>query len=49
MLDNPGTLGLVGMRERAAALGATFRVEAGAGRGTTIRVTLPHHGDGAGG
>jgi two-component system sensor histidine kinase UhpB len=49
MLDNPGTLGLVGMRERAAALGATFRVEAGAGRGTTIRVTLPHHRDGGGG
>jgi PAS domain S-box-containing protein len=42
MIDNPGSLGLVGMRERAAALGADFKVEGGPGRGTTIRVTLPH-------
>jgi len=48
MLDNPGTLGLVGMRERAAALGATFWVEAGAGPGTTIRVTLPQLREGVG-
>jgi two-component system sensor histidine kinase UhpB len=38
--DNPGSLGLVGMRERAMALGADFRMESGAHRGTTIRVTL---------
>ncbi len=41
MLDNPGSLGLVGMRERAMALGAEFQVEGGPGRGTTIRVKLP--------
>jgi PAS domain S-box-containing protein len=39
--DDSTSLGLVGMRERATALGADFRVESGPGRGTTIRVTLP--------
>ena len=43
MLDNPGSLGLVGMRERAAALGADFQVHGGAGSGTRIRVLLPNH------
>jgi two-component system sensor histidine kinase UhpB len=41
MIENPGTLGLVGMRERATALGADFKVEGGPGSGTTIRATLP--------
>jgi len=41
MLDNPGSLGMVGMRERAAALGGTFQVVTGPDGGTTIRVTLP--------
>jgi signal transduction histidine kinase len=39
--QNPGSLGLVGMRERAAALGADFRVSDNADGGTTIRVFLP--------
>jgi signal transduction histidine kinase len=46
MLDNPGTLGLVGMRERAAALGADFQVRGGHGSGTSIRVVLPSHREG---
>jgi len=41
MLDRTGSLGLVGMRERATALGGTFQVLAGRESGTTIRVTLP--------
>jgi PAS domain S-box-containing protein len=41
VIDNAGSLGLVGMRERAAAIGAGFHVEGGLGRGTTVRVTLP--------
>jgi two-component system sensor histidine kinase UhpB len=41
--DNPTSLGLVGMRERATALGADFRVASSPGRGTTIRVTMPRH------
>ena len=40
-IANPQSLGLVGMRERAAALGAAFHVEGGPGRGTTVRVVLP--------
>ena len=42
MIDNPQSLGLVGMRERAAAIGAHFEVEGGPGRGTAVRVRLPH-------
>jgi signal transduction histidine kinase len=33
-----GRLGLVGMRERAAAVGANLRVESGEGRGTRVAV-----------
>jgi PAS domain S-box-containing protein len=40
-IASPQSLGLVGMRERAAALGADFRVEGGPGSGTTVRVILP--------
>jgi signal transduction histidine kinase len=36
-----GGLGLLTMRERAAALGATIRVDSGAGQGTTIQVVVP--------
>ena len=32
--------GIVGMRERAASIGATFEINSGHGRGTTIRCTL---------
>jgi two-component system, NarL family, sensor histidine kinase UhpB len=41
MIQNPGSLGLVGMRERAAALGAVFRMLDTPGGGTTIRVSVP--------
>jgi signal transduction histidine kinase len=40
-IANPRSLGLVGMRERAAALGADFRIEGGPGQGTTVRIILP--------
>ena len=45
MITNPRSLGLVGMRERAAALGATFHVAGDPGGGTIIRVTLPRPHD----
>lgn len=35
------SLGIVGMRERAYALGGTLDVRGESGRGTTVRVTLP--------
>jgi signal transduction histidine kinase len=35
------TFGLLGMRERIAALGGTVRVQSRKGRGTKVRVTLP--------
>lgn len=37
----PGGFGLVSMRERAEALGGTFRLVSGPGSGTEIEVTLP--------
>ncbi len=36
-----GHYGLIGMRERAAQIGAQLQIETGAGRGTSVRVTLP--------
>ena len=36
-----GGFGLVGIRERVAALGGAFRISASAGTGTSIEVTLP--------
>jgi two-component system sensor histidine kinase UhpB len=39
-LGNNGSLGLIGMRERATALGAGFQIYGDPGRGTTIRVAL---------
>lgn len=41
MIHHPGSLGLVGMRERALALGADFQVFGGPDGGTTIRVSVP--------
>ncbi len=38
---DPHRLGLVGMRERAAAIGAAFRIVSEPGRGTLVRLTLP--------
>jgi len=40
MIGNTGSLGLVGMRERATALRASFEVLGDAGVGTTIRVVM---------
>jgi two-component system, NarL family, sensor histidine kinase UhpB len=40
MIQNTGSLGLVGMRERATALRASFEVLGGAGAGTTVRVVM---------
>ncbi|HEX5574995.1 MAG TPA: sensor histidine kinase, partial [Gemmatimonadales bacterium] len=40
MLGNSGSLGLVGMRERALALGADFQIQGGPRQGTTISVFL---------
>ncbi len=34
-------LGLVGMRERAHLVGGSMTVESSAGRGTTVRVSVP--------
>jgi signal transduction histidine kinase len=36
-----GGLGLLTMRERAAALGATIRIDSAAAQGTTIEVVVP--------
>jgi signal transduction histidine kinase len=36
-----GHFGLTGMRERAAAIGATLAVESGASEGTRVRLMLP--------
>jgi signal transduction histidine kinase/ligand-binding sensor domain-containing protein len=37
----PGHFGLIGMRERAARIGATLQVESHPGRGTAVQVSLP--------
>lgn len=37
----PDSYGLLGMRERAAAIGATLNIESIPGRGTTVRCDLP--------
>jgi len=36
-----GHFGIVGMRERADAIGATLAVESAAGAGTRVQLTLP--------
>lgn len=40
----PGSFGLLGMRERAEALGGTLAVESAPGRGALVRMVLPAHG-----
>jgi signal transduction histidine kinase/ligand-binding sensor domain-containing protein len=45
----PGHYGLIGMRERAAQIGADLRIDSEPGRGTSVSVLLPignhhHHG-----
>jgi glucose-6-phosphate-specific signal transduction histidine kinase len=42
-------IGLIGMRERVAAVGGTIDIYSNTGRGTTIRVVLPvAYGEGRG-
>jgi signal transduction histidine kinase len=41
LLGKAAHLGLLGMQERAAAVGGTLRVRSAAGRGTMVRVRLP--------
>jgi signal transduction histidine kinase len=43
--NQTGHFGLVGMRERAAEIGATVEVASEAGRGTVVQVTMPVKGD----
>jgi signal transduction histidine kinase len=38
---SPGALGIVGMRERALALGGTLTVAGSRGRGTTLKARIP--------
>lgn len=40
-MANPKSMGLLGMRERAALLGGTFRIGPGAGGGTLVAVSIP--------
>lgn len=40
-LDKRGSFGLIGMRERAAALGGTMHIDSAEGTGTTIQIRLP--------
>ncbi len=40
-MRRPGSFGLVGMRERAAALGGDLRVSGRAGHGTSLEITIP--------
>jgi signal transduction histidine kinase len=39
--DQQGGLGLASMRDRACSIGGTFGVDAGPGRGTTVRLEVP--------
>jgi PAS domain S-box-containing protein len=48
-LSAPTSLGLLGMRERAEALGGSLLVERCAPRGTVVMVSIPFDGDGVGG
>ena len=40
-LENSGSLGLVGMRERARALGGDVQIRGALGRGTTVTLMIP--------
>ncbi|HEU5031926.1 MAG TPA: GAF domain-containing sensor histidine kinase [Spirillospora sp.] len=39
--DQQGGLGLASMRDRACSIGGTFGIDAGPGRGTTVRLEVP--------
>jgi signal transduction histidine kinase len=40
-LTHPGSLGVIGMRERSAILGGTLTVSRRRSRGTVVTVTVP--------
>ena len=40
-MDNTKSMGLLGMRERAALLGGNFNIQGTPGKGTTITVRIP--------
>lgn len=40
-LSAPKSLGLLGMKERALAVGGTLKIQGKAGKGTRVRVTVP--------
>jgi signal transduction histidine kinase len=40
-LDDPGAMGLLGMRERASLLGGTIQFKGVRGKGTTVTLRLP--------
>jgi PAS domain S-box-containing protein len=40
-LSDPGSVGLLGMRERAALIGGTFSIAGKRGKGTTVTVRVP--------
>ena len=40
-IGQPGHYGLIGLQERARALGGTFSIDSEAGRGTTLRIIIP--------
>jgi PAS domain S-box-containing protein len=40
-IENPRTMGLLGMRERALAVGGDVRITSGAGRGTIVMAMVP--------
>jgi signal transduction histidine kinase len=42
LLENPRSLGLMGLRERALAFGGTIEIEGAEGQGTTVRVAIPN-------
>jgi PAS domain S-box-containing protein len=44
-LSDPGSLGIMGMRERVEALGGTIEISGILNRGTTITVSIPLGGD----
>jgi signal transduction histidine kinase len=46
-VNNPRTMGLLGMRERALALGGEVRITGTRGRGTRVLVILPDRGTAA--
>ncbi len=41
IMDNPHSLGLIGIRERVLAWGGEFRLRSGPGKGTTLTIVIP--------